>query len=423
MFLYIYTSFILIERDKIMADYRTITLRSRGYNDETSSIKNSIDALTSEARNSSKAALMNSVFTAGKYQAPSMKGVDTATKIAGAVAIIGGVAAGAGAIKDLVSIFKKSNGSESSTDNGAGVDNSKQETKADINDLNQAISECKNNGRVEDLKQTINQKEATLEANKAKANTMLTDATTLKQGKQAGLETANANFEKANTELGTLKETETGALSGFNTAKGAYTTAEQNYNNVLSAYKNCTDDLSRQGLKPQLMAAEEAKKQAEIAKDKAEKSYNDAQKARSEKENECTKLADLAKSAKADLKEAETNFKNVEREKKALDAQNLNLAKTIETAKAALPEYAKKELEEEKKNKKETTDNDDNNTSSPGLEKAIEGKNNPLKKALPKFDINTLEYSKGSKTTFNISDNELFGNGYRNNFKFKKLEL
>lgn len=367
-----------------MADYRTITLKKPGYNNpEIGSIRDSVDALTKEARNGSKAALMNSVWTAGNYKAPSMKGVDTMTKITGAVALITGVTAGVTAVAGAINAFKKPGSSNNNV-----VDAGKQETKADINDLNSAIYQRNKNGKVDELKNKINEKQAVFDTQQNKIDHWLDNVTEEKGKKETAFGTAKSTLDKANEYLKTQQNDEKDAKETFDSAKNNLDTIQQEY-----------DKADPDGKKLLESKLTDAKDQYQ----KRLKEYDEAKSAREEADKQCkTASKDLTEAKKAlDIATNDLNIKT--KEKSELQAQNNQLGTTIKAAEAALPDYAK----ETKKTDTETKTDSDNEVAEEeeggGLDRSFKPSgSNAIQGETTSIKIPTTEQNKGFDFSFGL---------------------
>lgn len=344
-----------------MADYRTITLKSPGYNNpEIGSIRDSVDALTKEARNGSKAALMNSVFTAGKYQAPSTKGVDTMTKITGLAAALTGAATAATAIKELAGVFKKS-GSSNTPNNGTGVDNSKQDqginidTKSGVDGLNSAISNYEQNGDIKGLEAQIKAQEQQYETNAKLIQNMGKEIEATNEKAQKELTKANEANDKQQETFNKADAAVSKADEAVGAAKAEVGSTQTAYDQAEIAYKNCTDKNLKPTLKIQMEQAKTVL-DAAIKKEKnAEEARDKAKRTRAEEKTKLDATLKTLETAKTTAETAAKALSELPKAKKEAETKNEQLKSAIEQAKAKLPSYKGGEIKKDEKEETVTT--------------------------------------------------------------------
>lgn len=342
-----------------MTGTKYIQVQTPGYNHpEIGSMRKDIDRLCAQAKNSSS----NSVWT--NYNTSSAaKAANTMTTLYGVAALVTSTAA---VLTPLAALIKGSGSSHNNNNNNSVVDNGKKQTNADVDALNQAISDCKKNGQVDALKQMIEDKQNTYDTNEAKIKTMLDGVSKDKDAKETAFNTKNDEVTKENKVLDKDIQDEKNAKSTFDQAGKDYSSAEKaskkaddDFTTIETQY-NAADEKGKAQLQTQYNTAKTAKENAKIAMDKAletknqkEQEYKDAQKARADQKEFCGQLAEELKTAKAKFDNAKTAYELKQKEQSALQTQNGQLKSAIEAAQAALPEYAKNETKNEKDDTKE----------------------------------------------------------------------
>lgn len=238
--------------------------------------------------------------------------------------------------------------------------NNKSQTKLDVKDLNKAIDDCKNNGKVDELKEQITQKQQTYDTNQTKIDTML-DAPTKAQ-KEASTAFANAtnDYNKEKTILKQDKKDEQTAKGAFSQASNAYEAASTkydsavtSYNDAKNAYESAPADPAEQkaalkiamdSAEATMKTAETEKNEAKEVKDQKEKEYKAAQNERSNQEdylnNDCY---NAVKESKANLDIANKALTTAKSQQGQLKTDNVLLKETLDKAQNALPDYIKKE--------------------------------------------------------------------------------
>lgn len=303
----------------------------------------------------------NSIFSGYSSNNNSgMSGFETAALIFSGLAIF------ATPIISLLGLFKNNNADNKNDKNVSNNNAQTPETetvKSPADDLLQAISDCRNNGKVEELKTKVNADKISQEAQVATIADMTKTAETTYKTENDLLSGLNDSYKTAEGTLSKLEKSEseaetaaTTADKAFESAQKSYGSAEKSLANAQAAVNAATTPEANAELEDTVLKA--AKDDLEVAKinlNSAEKKQTEtnnkkaeAQKARAEQEKTVKEQAAKIKVQKEKVDTAKKTLDTAKASQAKAQAVNDKWAKNIQEAQAELSKYSNSEADQEK---------------------------------------------------------------------------
>lgn len=281
----------------------------------------------------------DSIFTGYSNNNNSkMSGFETAALV------FAGLTGLAAPLVSLIGLFKRDNNTNTNnTDNKTETKNDTKTTETAVKNpadsLEKAISDCRHNGKVDELKAKAEADSTAQKADAAKIGQMTRETEAAYKTANDELKTLNESYDKAEGKLEELKGNEKDAEKEATKADKAFESAQKGVANAKAAVSAATTPEAKTAAEEDLKIAEINLNSAEKNQTEANKAKAEAQRARADQEKEVSGLAEKVKAQKEKVDAAKKAFEKSKSEQTKLQAVNDRWAQTLKEAQAELAKY------------------------------------------------------------------------------------